>query len=238
MLGTPFFNRSNRTDRMTNDMRLTTDDIHEPKQVVSTKEEEEEEVDGQQPDFLCTDEICTPIVTTAPDAAVAVAAAEGLGAAHQADDSIVAAQNTDTKKRSNKKKNSKSSASAHIKQLHTQQELDSLIQQEETVIVEFVTTWCGACKSIQPLYDELAAAHTDAVLSAQVVCDKNKETKKLATAMGVRSYPVFFVYDTQGNESIRWNGADVGKLEKAFEKNSTDAGAGKQKKKKGNKKKR
>jgi thiol-disulfide isomerase/thioredoxin len=106
------------------------------------------------------------------------------------------------------------------------------------VIVEFVTTWCGACKSIQSHYEQLASQQhsigSDGIViqATQVICDKNKETKKFATASGVKSYPVFFVYQN-GRESTRWNGADVGKLEKAFD----DGGSlnkkrgGKQKKK-------
>jgi len=67
-----------------------------------------------------------------------------------------------------------------------------------------------------------------------VVCDKNKETKKLATSFGVTSYPVFVIFE-HGQESSRWNGADQGKLEKAFERAAGGGGkgGGKGKQKKG-----
>jgi thiol-disulfide isomerase/thioredoxin len=139
-----------------------------------------------------------------------------------------------------KKKNQKKSLSAFIQTIHSQQELSALLESKDTVIVEFVTTWCGACAGIAPLYEELAqsaAEDQDGPLqAAQVVCDKNKETKKLATSFSVGSYPVFVVFEN-GTESSRWNGADRGKLEKAFERGAGGGGGrgGKGNKKKGGK---
>ena len=104
-----------------------------------------------------------------------------------------------------------------IKNAHTQHELDRILTQGVPIIVEFVTTWCGACKNIAPLYEELAMMHNETVQSLRIVCDKNKETKKLAAAYGIKSYPVFLLYDEGGNAIGRWDGADAGKLEKAFE---------------------
>ncbi|KAL3942929.1 MAG: hypothetical protein SGBAC_002957 [Bacillariaceae sp.] len=137
----------------------------------------------------------------------------------------------DTKERNkkNKRRNNKNMGGgtqqsvSPIQQIHTQNDLNKLLQQNNTVLLEFVTTWCGACHGIQPLYEELAQtevennANSDAMLrSTQVVCDKNKETKKLASMNGVGSYPVFVLY-RQGREVSKWKGADVGKLEKTFE---------------------
>ncbi|CAB9497366.1 Thioredoxin [Seminavis robusta] len=120
-----------------------------------------------------------------------------------------------------------------IKKVYTQQDLDGLLGEasssfKDVMVVEFVTTWCGACKGIAPLWEELASLHSADVQCAQVVCDKNKETKKLAQAQGIKSYPVFKVYDTQsGNMTQTWNGADRGKLEKVFDNMSGGKGGGK-----------
>lgn len=127
-----------------------------------------------------------------------------------------------------------------IKALHTQQELDAFVAEERTAIVEFVASWCGACKGIQPLLDDMMAEQSLSCEEgeggvAQVVCDKNRETKKLAAALGVGSYPVFVVYEN-GAITDRWNGADRGKLEKAFERIGGGNSGGDKKKK--NKKKK
>ena len=97
------------------------------------------------------------------------------------------------------------------------------MKREDSAIVEFVASWCGACADIQPLIDELAESHSHDVAVARIVCDRNRETKKLASENGIGNYPVFFVYDNGVNVS-RWNGADRGKLEKAFERFSAGRG--------------
>ena len=115
-----------------------------------------------------------------------------------------------------RKKKPKSSPSS-FKQIHSQTELDGLISVNDAVIIEFKTSWCGACKTIERLFEELSINNAEEVMTGQVMCDKNKETKKLAAAHGITSYPVFIVFE-QGGVSTKWNGADSGKLEKAFER--------------------
>lgn len=92
-----------------------------------------------------------------------------------------------------KNKKISGSSSTFIKTLHSQQDLSALIGSNEAVIVEFLASWCGACASIEPLFEELAesaAEEQSGPQAAQVICDKNKETKKLAAAFSVGSYPV------------------------------------------------
>lgn len=109
-----------------------------------------------------------------------------------------------------------STVSTILPTLHSQQHLQEFVQAHDTVIIEFLASWCSNCKGIATLYEDLAEASTQ-LKAGQVVCDtKNKETKKLATAFGVKSYPVFILFEN-GTESARWNGADRGKLERAFD---------------------
>ena len=151
-------------------------------------------------------------------------------------------------RRNKKKKNGNHNSKSVISKVHSQQDLDRMLNSnnedddEETpqlFLVEFVTTWCGACKSIQSLYEDLAVQNLDTVSCSQVVCDKNKETKKLADSYKVRSYPVFVVFDNNtGSEINRWEGADTGKLEKVFDyennpRGRKGGGGGKSKKKGG-----
>lgn len=125
-----------------------------------------------------------------------------------------------SKKKSRQKKreiDTSDIVSSSIHQLHSEQDLDGAIKSNQIVIVEFVTSWCGACKSIHDFYADLSDLHQDSVFSTRVVCDKNKQTKKIATSYNIRSYPVFIVF---ANERVvnRWDGADRGKLEATFER--------------------
>ena len=123
-------------------------------------------------------------------------------------------------KRKSKKKRETDTAdivSSSIHPLHSEQDLSRVIKSNKCVIVEFVTSWCGACKSIQDFYNDLSDLHRDSIYSSRVICDKNKQTKKIATSYNIGSYPVFIVFV---NETVvnRWDGADRGKLEATFER--------------------
>ena len=119
--------------------------------------------------------------------------------------------------------------------LHGQQDLDAFISTNDAVMVEFMTSWCGACKAIEGYYEELSSSNMDFVRSAKVICDKNKQTKKLAAGYNVNSYPVFVAFK-DGAVSTRFDGADKGKLESTFER--LVGGGGKKKKRGGRSKRR
>mmetsp|Transcript_12736 Transcript_12736/g.21242 ORF Transcript_12736/g.21242 Transcript_12736/m.21242 type:complete len:111 (-) Transcript_12736:43-375(-) len=98
-----------------------------------------------------------------------------------------------------------------------------------------MTDWCGACKSVEEYYDDLAAefSSVDGVITcAKIQCDKNKQTKKVAVSYNVKSYPVFAAF-RGGSLATRFDGADKGKLEAMFERLDGGGGGGKMKGKKG-----
>jgi len=68
------------------------------------------------------------------------------------------------------KASSSGSSSKVIQTLHSQQDLSAVLdassKDDSTVIVEFMTTWCGACKGIAPLYEELALEFSEHVQAA------------------------------------------------------------------------
>mmetsp|Transcript_10840 Transcript_10840/g.16709 ORF Transcript_10840/g.16709 Transcript_10840/m.16709 type:complete len:214 (+) Transcript_10840:118-759(+) len=140
--------------------------------------------------------------------------------------------------KSNRRKKEKNTLSPSIiKTLHEQKDLDTLVSENDAVVIEFMTTWCGACKSIEEYYTELSTFHQECIRSAKVVCDKNKQTKKLAAEYNVKSYPVFIVFK-DGIVTNRWDGANKGKLESTFERLAGGGASGKGKKNKGGRSKR
>ena len=105
-----------------------------------------------------------------------------------------------------------------IRPIHSQPDLNSLLSSSEdtTLITEFATMWCGACKSIASQWEDLATENPE-IICAQVICDKNKTTQKLAALQGMASYPIFIVWYL-GQQVQKWNGADLGKPVKVLEK--------------------
>mmetsp|Transcript_24379 Transcript_24379/g.51081 ORF Transcript_24379/g.51081 Transcript_24379/m.51081 type:complete len:215 (+) Transcript_24379:33-677(+) len=200
---------------------------------------------------------CTLEPVSSPKAVVIdsdeiVTTAEDLPTTHQGDvnEPIIqpSKSSSNSSSKRNKKQKQKEETSSIIRTLHNQQDVDAFLSTNDAVIIEFMTTWCGACKSIEEYYCDLSVVSNnndkdndsgDVVRTARVICDKNKQTKKVAASYHVKSYPVFVAFK-DGVVFNRFDGADRGKLEAAFERlgGGGSSGSGGKKKKRGGRSKR
>jgi thioredoxin 2 len=79
-------------------------------------------------------------------------------------------------------------------------DFDRVITEAEVpVIVDFYADWCGPCKVMAPVFDELAAEQAGHVLVLKLDTDRNQKT---ALKFNVRGIPTLIVFK-HGKESGR-----------------------------------
>ncbi|MFN6572715.1 thioredoxin [Dendronalium sp. ChiSLP03b] len=79
-------------------------------------------------------------------------------------------------------------------------EFDALLTEEKVVVVDFTATWCGPCRLVSPLMDQLAEEFQDSAKVVKIDIDNNKPVFK---RFGLRSIPaVLFFKDGNLVESI------------------------------------
>jgi thioredoxin 1 len=67
----------------------------------------------------------------------------------------------------------------------------AVLKSDLPVIVDFWAPWCGPCKQIAPLLDELATKYAGKVVVAKVNVDSNP---KVAASLGISGIPTLLTY--------------------------------------------
>ena len=67
---------------------------------------------------------------------------------------------------------------------------DDVLMSDKPVIVDFWAEWCGPCKMVAPILEEIAAEN-DGVVVAKLNVDENPQT---AASYGITSIPTMNVY--------------------------------------------
>lgn len=70
-------------------------------------------------------------------------------------------------------------------------EFDALLASESVVVVDCTASWCGPCKLVAPLMDQLAGEYVDRAKVYKLDLDANKPVAK---RFGIRSIPAVMFF--------------------------------------------
>ena len=81
-------------------------------------------------------------------------------------------------------------------------------------IVDFYATWCGPCKMVAPILEELAKEYEGKIDIYKVDTDKERE---LSSAFGIRSIPTLLFIPAEGDPQIAQGALPKAELKKVID---------------------
>ncbi|MDR2195977.1 MAG: thioredoxin TrxA [Gallionellaceae bacterium] len=90
--------------------------------------------------------------------------------------------------------------SEHIRYITDANFSTEVLQSPLPVLVDYWAEWCGPCRMIAPILDEVAAEYAGRLVVAKLNVDENQET---SSSFGVRSIPTLMLFKNGNVEATK-----------------------------------
>lgn len=90
--------------------------------------------------------------------------------------------------------------SDHIKTITDASFEQDVMNANKPVLVDFWAEWCGPCRALTPILEEVAASHGDAITFAKINIDENPQAP---AKFGVMSIPTLILFKNGQVEAVK-----------------------------------
>jgi len=77
---------------------------------------------------------------------------------------------------------------------------DTINHNKDFIFVDFYTTWCGPCKKIAPVLENMSEAYGDNIYFCKINIEQ-PELEEISNIYGIASLPTFMIFDKGNFES-------------------------------------
>lgn len=107
--------------------------------------------------------------------------------------------------------------SDHIKTVTDSSFEQDVLNSGKPVLVDFWAEWCGPCRALTPILEEVAASHHENIGFAKINIDENPE---IPSKFGVMSIPTLILFKNGQVEAVKMGLMSKSQLSAFVESNS------------------